>query len=186
MKAVILSLLIFTNTIAFAEQPLRAGVSKIWSIDLARQEAFLNLQPKLNTSGFSQVDPYLLENRKAIQNHLAEFGNRHITVFSDGSYAYSELCSPIAYYYHSNGRLYGFDVNSSSSFNGASCPSAPYPHKSYKYLYPSGQVDLISLIIKPDESYSFNLNGSLFDHWIGSKCYNFDGSSCGTRQSFRN
>ena len=186
VRIAILVLLFCLSGLSYAQQrEFTTGVSKSMSIDEARREAFREAQPWVDVSGFPTVDPNLLANRQQIQKGGGKVGDRVITVFKDGGYAVhlleeERLYSFASQYYASNGVLMAieFDVGNS------------YPSKSYKHaavnLYPLKKGDLIGvgLHVSGQESYMFKPNGILTTHWLGDKCYQADGSSCGTRRAF--
>lgn len=170
---------------SWSEQTLQAGVTKAWTVDTAREEAFKGALPSIDTSSFSRVDPNGLENHMAIFKKQRRIGKRSITVFGTGNYAVCELCSLQSYYYDRSGVLTAVGFSDVPGFNSPECPDKKPISRQYKHEYPSGELIYISLSVARHESYQFNHDGSLSSHWVGSKCYELDGSSCGIRMSYR-
>ena len=177
-----------------AEEPLKATVSKIWTVDMARQEAFKNLVPQIDVSQFPAIDPNLIENLQIRSKGGGILGDRVITVFNSGIYSVDEKCSLLSNYYYSNGKILKIGISSGIAYSTENC-SYSFPLKEYDYCMglgcaevalPQGSLMDISIRVSLHESFNFRPDGSLLTHWKGGNCYNVDGSSCGTRTSFEN
>lgn len=177
-----------------ASEPLQASIEKTWTLDDARNEAFRDAPEFIDISVYAPVDPNLLANRQAMQQGIGKsgkmlkVGNRLIGLFSDGAYSSVELCSRESFNYSSVGKLRTVDIDSSPVYGSPDCPST-LPIKSYKYLADpeSGQPGAlvsIGMRVSKTEIYVFNPDGTLSGHWINNKCYQADGSSCGTVRAF--
>lgn len=183
-KWLILSLLLSFPVVSFSEESLQAGISKVWTVDSARKEAFSDLKPWIDTNSLDPIDPNLIENKVSIKlKQRITPSHNFLTLFDEGLYAVAGLCQYTASYYSNSGRLLGIEYSSSSPYSDDHC-SPVHPSKSYKYEYPSGKLISINLIVSSNESYTFDVDGTLYNHWIGNKCYEVDGKSCGTRKSF--
>lgn len=180
--AIALSLLLCINPVGAQEKTYKTGAAKIWTVDSAREEAFREARPWLDVSQFPAIDPNLIENRMLRQKGGGRDGSRIITVFNNGdSYCVTDGDGPTFYYYASG--ILEF-VQFSLGFD--------YPVKRYKYdaltvpgCCRKGQLTTVSIALGDRESFTFNPDGTLLNHWIGSNCYNPDGSSCGTRKTYR-
>lgn len=180
----ITALLLLVAIPAFAQEPFMVQVQKTYSVDTARQEAFENLKPWVDLSGVQSIDPNLIENRRSVQAGGGEAGDRSITVFNSGFYTVSAICDLAGYTYTAAGQLFSVDYTSSPAYHSAGMCEATFPAKSYKHLYPSGQLARVSLYVSDHEAFMFLPDGTLDAHWVKNKCFNANGSSCGTRRSF--
>lgn len=193
MKKVLLLLLILFIFPRFVEAQtlLKGFVEKRWTVDSARQEAFLNLEKVKDLSMFDSIDPNFIENRQAINKKLSKIENREIVIFSNGSYGIRVLSDDLfdkSFTYNSSGKLQKIHYDSYSekitkfSDLKKSNPQSFYPFKVIGYLYPSGDILSISIIVGKDNSYTFNEDGSLNVHWVGNKGYDADGKVRMTRK----
>jgi hypothetical protein len=187
IRIVALLLLLSLTGVTYAQQrEFVTGVSKSMTVDEARQEAFRTAKPWVDVSGFPTVDPNFLSNRHQVQKGGGKVGDRLITVFKYGQYSVhslkEEMSGPfVSQYFLSNGLLIAIEFDDggqhiSKSYKHSAINNTPYFNK--------GQLIAINLSIGGKESYIFSTDGLMIAHWIGNKCYNTDGSSCGTRRSF--
>lgn len=176
-----LILLVLFSGVSWGAEPLRGGVQEYWSIDDARREAFREAKPWVDVSMYPPVDPHLLENRIAVQQGGGQAGNRIITVFSSGGYGVSYESSPLtSFQYEANG-----EINSVTFFN----KNKLYKHCLYKTCQAlnlrNGAVWAVGIEVSERQAFLFNPDGKLISEWRGDQCYKADGSSCGTRRSFK-
>lgn len=166
-------------------EPLQASIKKTWTVETAREEAFLGAEPYLDISSYPRIDPDLVENGMAIFNEQEIVGKRHLTIFDGDSYAVAEYCSPKTFYYDDSSQLYAVGISNYYSYSGVDCQTQESPRKQYKYAYPGGALLRVSISVKANDSYVFNPDGSLSAHWVGNKCFWVNGSSCGARMSYK-
>ena len=196
MKKLFICLILVTFITVFLStvqaETLKAGVEKVWTVDLARQEAFKDAKQWLDLSWAPPIDPDLIENKKAINNHQKTVKNRIINVFSDGHYCitiYDEDNYNKAYSYSSSGKLgaIGFDkYNIYVDFKDLKNKAALlYPKKFYQHDYPSGKLICIALYISEDDQYVFLPSGELVAHWISDTCYDVNGNIIMTRKEIK-
>jgi hypothetical protein len=145
--------------------PLQAGIEKVWSVDMARDEAFKDAKPVVDLTGYPSSDPHYKQHLVARLLKKEKVGNRIITFFDMGFYSVSEMGSDRGFYYTPKGDLYAVDFDTSEDF----------PIKSYKHQYPSGRLMNISITVGPGEDFVFKPNGDLVAHWIGDNCYDAQG-----------
>lgn len=177
------------SSLAQAQQlePLQATVEKTWTVDSAREEAFRDLKEWVDTDQFPKIDPNLIENRIGINQGKGRVKDRIITVFDTGDYCIYNLTDDKLgdakfLYYSKDGSLFAVELQTGSK----------YPKKGYKYTTinepalsrKKGQLVIVTLRVSDIDGYIFKPNGTLDSHWVGNNCYEVDGSSCGTRQSF--
>jgi len=182
-----LALAIFSSGLVLAQetQPLRAGVAKTWTVDMAREEAFKNARPWVDVSQFPGIDPNLIENKMAVERGGGKEGNRVITVFDSGTYSVQSANDALrGYYYSASGELEFVEFLSVYDRYNI------YPFKTYRYIASDadssrGLLVRIGIQVGPSDSFNFMPTGKLLSHWINSKCYSPDGSSCGTRMTFK-
>jgi hypothetical protein len=195
MMRVFISLLtLFSlSSLSFAQEPLRGSVSQSWTVDMAREEAFKNINLNIDPSLYPNIDPNLIENWRLRQNGGGKIQSRLLTSYNDGYYSVSELCDLRSFYYKPDGSVEKVDINSSASYTDESCPST-IPMKSYTYALGTYVVghgstkvgNLVSIVLHTDvnDAFIFNPDGTLSAHWKNNNCYKPDGSKCGFRQGF--
>ncbi len=166
-----------------AQTLLEGGVKKVWTIPEAREEVFKGAQGVIDTWGFPTVDPNRQENFKAIALKKGIVANRQITVFNDKSYGVTEECSLETRYYDPVGALTMIQLDSTPGFSNDYC-EMPFPSKALRYDYPSGRLIQAAFSTSEKNDYVYEADGSFLGHWLGAKCYNEDGSTCGWRRSF--
>ncbi|MDD3014006.1 MAG: hypothetical protein PHC34_09920 [Candidatus Gastranaerophilales bacterium] len=173
-------------------ETLKAGVEKIWTVDSARQEAFKDAKQWLNLSWVSPIDPDLIENKKAINNHQKTVKNRTITVFDVGFYGIrinDEDNYDKEYYYFLSGKLIMIGFRKFSNYvdfkDLESKEALLYPIKTYRHAYPSGKLIGIALIVSKNNSYVFLPSGELDAHWLGNTCYDVKGNIVMTRKEIK-
>lgn len=174
---------VLVSSASYAGQVLQAGTTKVWSIQDAREEVFRGAKGTIDTWGFPSRDPDRAANLKAIAEKRSVSSGRKITVFDTKDYAVSAECSLESRYYDSSGELYLVQYNSSPSYSTEYCDQ-DFPIKSLRYDFPSGKLIQASFSPKRLDDYVYEADGSFLGHWLGSKCYNADGSICGYRRSF--
>ena len=152
---VALFILCTSTTFAFT---IKGNIS--YNVNLARSEAFQNVDNKINMSDYTD---YLTDTNK--------FNKQKITEFSDGSYSiiYKNNLQ-ISYVYFPNGQLEGivFRIN------------RKYPKKSIAYDN-KGNLSSVMYTLKNHEQFVFDKNKKLIGHWIGDNCYNEQGELIMTR-----
>lgn len=185
----ILIICIFIPCISFAKT-LKGGIEKIWTIESAKEEVFKDAKSWIDLSKYPSIDPNFNENKDLINKNQLDEKNRHIIVFSDGSYSvrfYNTVTE--VYTYDETGRLtdvefnlYDQNIYTSDDLKKYS-DELLYPLKTYKHAYPSGRIICIILSIKENEAYAFLPNGELVQHCIDDKCYDAHGNLIYTRES---
>lgn len=165
-------------------EQLQASVSKRWTVDMARQEAFREAKPFVDVSQYPSIDPNLMENLAVRNKGGGEVGERIITVYSGGKYSVTELGGKTAEgrYYLNNGKLYAieFFIVGPDIIKGYQHSTEDIPGVCRR-----GQLVRISLSnTEGGGAFVFKTDGTLSAHWLGNNCYNVDGSSCGTRKTF--
>lgn len=171
-----LLVILLSHTLTASAELIQGGVSKSWTIDSARQEAFNNAQMHRDLSQFPAMDPYYSNSQKARVEHREHIGNIYYTFFASGHYSVDPLDRPYSFYFEPDGRLLYVEYDTVKRH---------YPSKAYKYKYPSGELETTSLSVDFDESFIFNPDGTLLGHWKHQNCYLADGSNCGTRWGSR-
>jgi len=163
---------------------LHANAIKVWNVDSARQEAFNGAQGVIDTWGYSGKDPNYKLHKAAISKNSRYVLDSLITNFNTGEYGVSKKCDVQSYYYDgSNGGLLIIQVNTSAAFSdGKSCDSN-LPVRGLRYTFPEGKLFQASFTVSEDESFVYASNGTLISHWIKDKCFDANGSSCGTRKA---
>lgn len=184
----------------FSQIPLRAEtlkceIEKVWTVDSARKEAFKDLKPVLDLSWAPPIDPNLIENKQAINNHQKKVDNREIILFSDGAYCvtvFDDDNYDKVYYYSSAGELIAIDFNiypmrakDLQDFLELWGEGKMFPFKVYKHFFPTGEILNITLTTKNNESFMFEPSGKLQYHWRADKCYNEKGNVIMTRNNSR-
>lgn len=171
---------------------LTGGVTKEWSIDSARSEAFLNAKQSVNVSNLPTFDPNYEENIKAINSGIKYINKRKIAVFGNQNYAVQYLTEKgynKAFYYNQYGqleavdyRIYPSNIQTVNDFD----PTSPnnFPIKIYKYSYPAGELLSVSIEVKRQDQYVFSPSKDIQYHWIGNYCYDADGNVVNTRKLY--
>lgn len=173
----LLTICIFMPSLCKAEV-LKGGVEKVWTVELARKEAFKNAKPSIDLSNYPPIDPHFVENKNLIKQNKLKSDGRSIKFFSDGWYSinYDDIFTE-DYYYNAEGELQeiGFSIYAKNVYTLEDAKKYSseelYPLTCYKHSYPSGRIIGIVLDINGDESYIFKPNGELDGHWIGNKYY---------------
>lgn len=180
------------HSIALYEEVLTATVTKTWSIEDARIEAFKDTKPFIDTTLFPRTDPNFKENKSTVGKGGGIIENRAISVYSDGTaYFVTPLCELHTFFYFPNEQLYKIDIGTSPKYTKKGICTMNFPSKSFSYLIgqevasqfnlKSGQLSRVMIFPKPNETFVFLPNGALSSHWVGDECYTANGSSCGTR-----
>jgi len=196
-KILLLIICLFVQLSSTAET-LQCGVEKTWNVDSAREETFKNMQPWIDLSWAPSIDPNLIENKQAINNHQDYIKNRSVTQYSDGAYSVWILDNDNydkSYYYIASGELVAIDfsifpenIKNLQDFLVSYQKDSIYPIKVYKHAYPSGKIisiDLTVLTAKGDEEYMFKPSGELDFHWIGNNGYDVNGRKILTRKGYQ-
>jgi hypothetical protein len=163
-------------------ETLKGGIEKVWTVDSAREEAFKNLKPCLDLSWAPPIDPNLIENKQAMNNHQKKINNRYIIIFNDGFYGIKiedENNYDKAYYYFPSGELGAIDFvkyNVECDFENYKSKTSRFPAKVYKHVYPGGRLISVGILINTNETYMFKPSGELYAHWIGDNCYDTKGN----------
>lgn len=192
---ILLAICVFVQLSSTAET-LKGSIEKVWTVDSARKEAFKTLKPWIDLSWAPPVDPNLIENKQAINNHENEIGDRRITLFSDGGYGVVTLDDDNydkAYYYNPAGELFAIDflifpsaIHDLESYYAKQELQQIYPIRNYKHAYPSGKIVYIALTVNAKEIYGFKPSGELAYHWINSNCYDINGRKIMTQSAPKN
>ena len=167
MKKIILIFVLFllSNSEVLAYK-LQGSIS--YTVDAARNEAFQNVNNKINMSDYTD---YLIDSNK-FNKHKKNLNNPKITNFSNGVYSISYKNNPqLSYIYFENGQLKGiaFRINKK------------YPKKTIAYDN-KGNLSSVMYTLKNDEQFIFDKNKKLVAHWIGNNCYNEQGELIMTRE----
>lgn len=158
---------------AHAEQVvLQGSVTKTWSLEDARTEAFKDAVMSRNLNSYSAQDSHLISNTLALQAGLKEAGNQVLSSFGNGWYATRQKGSNEVLYYRPNGQLDSLEVE---------IKTGDYPIKTYLYQYPSGKLQRVGLDVNKDESFLFTTKKELSAHWIGNNGYDTKGKLFTTR-----
>jgi hypothetical protein len=177
MKKSFFLIFVLLHSFSYAQEPFRASAVKTWTVDTAREEAFREAKPWVDVSQYSPIDPNLIENRIVRQGGGGTVGNRIVTVFTlNSSYCVQLRGIYNLFYYNAAGKLLKIEFFTSGD----------YPIKSYMHSALNGTLESVGIITDSRNSFAFSPSGELFSHWLDNKCYGVDGSSCGTRYSFRN
>jgi hypothetical protein len=167
------------NLPAHAEKTLQASVSKTWTVEMARDEAFRQAKPIIDVSQYSSLDPNFLENQQAVKKGGGQSHGRTVTVFHQGN----------SIYYGVDGRFY---LENGALIAVQFTVGEGYPKKVYKHAasnifetsgIQSGQLMTVGITIRPEESFLFDAKGRLLAHWKDKNCYKDDDSFCGTRMT---
>ena len=144
---------------------VKGGVT--YTVETARKEAFADVEYTLPKSIIeaNKVDPNYQENMKAKAKGKNRLKYRRLVFFDDDSYGviYNNN-RHYAFYYSLNGVLEAIDKSELSY----------YPVKNYGYNI-NGDLESISLHVSSNESYKFNVDGTLDSYWIYDKCYDVNG-----------
>lgn len=62
--------------LASSAEMLKDEIEKVWTVDSAREEAFKDLKPVWDLSWTPPIDPNLIENKQAINNHQKKVDNK--------------------------------------------------------------------------------------------------------------
>lgn len=172
-------------------ETLKGEIEKVWTVDSARQEAFKNLKPWIDLSWAPAIDPNLIENKQAINNHKREIKDRIVSQYSNGNYSIWILDDDNydkVYYYFPSGELFAIDftifpenIKNLQDFLEAQQNNKMFPIKNYKHAYPGGKIVNITLTVGNKNAYMFEPSGELDDHWIGDACYDLNGNIILTR-----
>jgi len=191
-KYILYLLIIFcVYSSAFSQTVLKGFIEKKWTIDTARQEAFLNLETTKDLKMYDLIDPNLIENKQAINKNQYRISNRDLTIFDDGYYAVRILEDDLfdkGFLYNSSGKLinvyFEFYPTEIKTYNNLRKFNSKllYPHKIYCYSYPDGYLIFVSIIINKYNSYEFLPDGTLNAHWVGNKGYDVNGKVFMTRK----
>ncbi len=177
---IILTLVIFcisTQCISISKT-LTGNIEKVWTVDLAREEAFKDAKPWIDLSQYSPTDPEFKENKKLISKNILKDNGKIITAYSDGWYSikYNNSITESYYYdYEGNLREIDFSIYPYNIYTMDDMVKYPYeslfPIKRYKHIYPGGEISRITIDVKYDKSYSFKPNGELKTYCDGPNCY---------------
>ncbi len=153
---------------------LRVTVSKVWTVESAKEEAFREAPLHVDLSGYPGSDPDFTKNAQIRLQGGGRIDSRLITVFEGGRYCVKNPQQTERRYYLETGALAAVQL-----LKGV---------KAYKYAANAehkehfGELISVSIQVAESESFVFATNGTLLAHWIGTDCFRADGSSCGTRK----
>lgn len=148
-----------SSAFAFGDTVLNGGVS--YSVSEARTIAFEDISFDLPAEAFI---PYLKDNKKLKFRYVK-------TIFSNGNYALEDKKTHNCYYYTNNGDLFLIQIYVSKN-NGI---------KRYARYDINGKLDSVTLSVKRNEQFIFDVNKKLQAHWIGKNCYDVHGELIQTR-----
>lgn len=168
-----LLVLLLGNMLAFGADTFKLRARKTWTVDVARKEAFKDLNPQISTADIAPIDPELLANREAIRHKQLIQEDKEITVFDNGQYSVKNRDTGTRYYYTPQGELIQLDIYKNETI---------YPIKGATYSFKDGRLSRVILTVSPGESYVFKPKGQLQFYWKGNRCYTANNRSCGTRQ----
>lgn len=140
-----------------------------------QNKLFYSMPCCMNLSSYPPYDTDWQKNQLAVSQGKFSLSRYNITLFSDTSYSVSHYNSLISLYYDKNGRL-GFVQYDTQKKR---------PYYSFKYSYPSGALEKISLRYDPAIDFVFNANKNLEAIWDGTKCYDLNGNEIKTRKTVK-
>jgi hypothetical protein len=152
----------------------RVTVSKVWTVESAKEEAFREVPLSADVSGYPDTDPNFGDNKNVRDKGGGRVNGRLITVFPDGGYCVKNPEQTERHYYLESGQLQAVQFIRDL--------------KAYKYAANPAQKDLmgklitVSIQVAEGESFVFSTDGVLIAHWVKENCFRADGSSCGTRK----
>ena len=163
MKKVFITFLFLIGLPAFSAT-LTGGVN------YTAEDALIELQNNKPSANFlfttSGVDENYADNKSAILKGKTKLNDRVLAKFSDGSYGVNYYDNPAhVFYYDKDGTLINAEIKT----------SLDYPYKSYKYT-PDGELVNMTMRVSEEETYIFSPLGQLLGHWLGSNCYDENGS----------
>lgn len=177
-KLVFLTALLFISNIALSQEYLQTGIQ--WNEQTARQEAFNNIQYKIDLNEFSirMNDPNYQENKVARKQNIKKFTDREVAFFSAGliPYGYGVKYADDkfhTFYYKNSGKFDKIDILDK--------PNDEYPHKSVTYNS-NGDLTSTTMHVSKYEQYVYFPNGTLGQHWQGQYCYDGNGNFLMTRK----
>ena len=141
-----------------------------FNAELARDEVFNGITLVLPPSSFQShwVDANHSSNYTALQNGETKVADRHLALFSDGTYGLRYSSDPYHnYYYDSEGSLFKVDVLNK--------PFTEYPHHSVAYNK-YGVFKNATFVVSKNEQYLYNVIKELIGHWVDNACYDEKGN----------
>ncbi len=151
----------------------KASVSKTWTLEKAKEEAFKDAKYTMDLSHLAPVDPSYSAHMKAIEEGKTELNGVRVAFFSNNYYAIRFLKTNETFYYDDAGNLVAYGLPYKREF----------PCKSCKYGYPESTLSEVFFDVSKNESYIFDaetkdLNG----HWIRDKAFDKNGQVIMTRK----
>lgn len=186
----ILILVLFLAPSASFAMTIKGGVEKVWTVALARKEAFKDARSWVDVSHYPAIDKNFNTNKDLIDRKQFDGIGRHIVLFSDGSYSvryYNTIAE--VYSYNSSGRLedieftlYPANIYTRQDLDNYQ-DMISYPLKTYKHSYPDGKIMAVILGVSNTEAFAFLPNRELIQHCIDDKCYDASNNLIYTRES---
>lgn len=145
------------------------GCAEPWTEEAAREEAFRNVEMKIDVSRYPAVDPNFEENLQAMNTGKRKVANRFITKEPPGSY-FGYIVSELDKKGNQKSTLFcdnEGNVMCLRIFSGDKFPKAAYMYAmqdgydSGKKIFNAGELTSLSLDTSPRERFVFNADGSL-------------------------
>ena len=170
MKKILVIFLIFGFVSVCNATTLTGGIK------YTQEDARLELQNNKPNADFilraSGIDSEYDKNINSLLQGITKLNDRILAKFSDGSYGVSYYNDPThVYYYDKSGTLINAEVK----------VSLEYPYRTYKYN-PDGELVTMTMRVSEDETFIFNPQGKLLGHWLGTNCYDENGTILMTRK----
>lgn len=174
MKRFLITLIVtaitFFHAFCFCAQAMLLHGNAQYNAEDVREQTFRGIKYNLNPETFRPYwsDPNHFANYETLKDGKNEIENRHLSLFSDGTYGVRYRHDPYHnYYYDTNGILFKIDVLNK--------PFDQYPHRSVAYNRYGGFKNA-TFVVSKDEQYLYDINKKLMGHWVNSACYDEDGN----------
>lgn len=168
MKKILLTILTFLIMLPVSALTLQGQAE--FNAELAKEEVFRGITYILDQNTFFSHwhDSNHTSNYNALQQGQNRVGERHLALFSDGTYGLRYANDPFHnYYYDSDGVLFKVDVLDK--------PFNEYPHRSVAYNK-YGVFKNATYVTSKDEQYLYDVNKKLMGHWKNNACYDEKGN----------
>ncbi len=172
MKKILIILVIMLLSLPAMSKTLTGGI--VYTVESARKAAFEGIEYKISMEPFKKYmkDPGFISPAKKDGGRpkVSRRGRRVVWVSSGGYGVIYNNNKNYAYLYDQNGQLVYIDIRKKDTY--------PYVVKKYDV---SGNLVTVSLIVRAQETFVYDLEGNLLGYWVGNIKYDKHGKVSGYR-----
>ncbi len=144
-----------------------------WDEQKAREIALRHLERQIDVHFFKTKDERYFERLKArLGDPNLKMAHQQVTWFENDEYSVAYEGENMVHYYRQDATLFKVSV-----CNQPFGDEWRYPRRCIEYSVPGGDFLTVSMDVSPEESYVFDLQGNLLQHWKDDQGFSAQGGS---------